>query len=154
MPEDKNASAVRKVKERSAGAVVFHIGADGKREYLLLRYGAGHWGFPKGHVEAGESDLEAAQRETVEETGIDASAQKILPGFEALTDYYFRRGTTIVEKEVRFFLCESATRDVRVSHEHTGYVWLPYEEALAQTSFEGPKRVIRDAHAFLSGEKR
>ena len=32
----------------------------------------GHWGFPKGHQDAGESEKETAIRELKEETGIDA----------------------------------------------------------------------------------
>lgn len=137
-----------KVRERSAGAVVYHQGPQG-REYLLLRYGAGHWGFPKGHVEPGENDVQAAQRELEEETAIPLSEQRLLPGFCERTDYSFRRGRTVVEKEVRFFIIESATRDVLLSHEHTDHVWLPYAPAMERLSFEGPRRVMRLADEFL-----
>lgn len=138
----------RKVKERSAGAVVFSQVAEGP-EYLLLRYGGGNWGFPKGHVEAGETDLVAAQREVAEETGIPIDQQKLLEGFEDDTDYRFRRGSTLVEKDVVFFLIESLQREVKLSHEHSGYAWLPYTQALQRISFEGPKRILQAAHAFL-----
>lgn len=138
----------RKVKERSAGAVVFLPSTAGP-EYLLLRYGGGNWGFPKGHVEAGETDVQAAQREVAEETGIAVSSQKLLPGFEDDTDYRFRRGQTLVEKDVRFFLIESQTRDVTISHEHSGFAWLPYGAALERVSFEGPRRILQAAHAFV-----
>ena len=137
----------RKVKERSAGAVVFSHMPDGP-EYLLLRYGGGNWGFPKGHVEAGETDVQAAQREVAEETGIPVEQQKLLPGFEDDTDYRFRRGSTLVEKDVIFFLLESTQRDVKISHEHSGYAWLPYAQALQRVSFEGPRRILQAAHAF------
>lgn len=138
----------RRVKERSAGAVVFFPTPEGP-EYLLLRYGGGNWGFPKGHVEAGENDVQAAQREVAEETGIPIGAQKLLPGFEDDTDYRFRRGSTLVEKDVRFFLVEAGVRDVKISHEHSGYAWLPYAVALQRVSFEGPRRILQGAHAFL-----
>ena len=141
-------STRRKVRERSAGAVVYVPTPDGP-EYLLLRYGGGNWGFPKGHVEAGESDLQAAQREVAEETGIPVDKQRLLDGFEDDTDYRFRRGRTLVEKDVRFFLVESSTRDVTLSHEHSGYAWLPYPQALERVSFEGPRRILQAAHAFL-----
>lgn len=138
----------KRVKERSAGAVVFVATPEGP-EYLLLRYGGGNWGFPKGHVEAGETDMQAAQREVAEETGIPIDRQRILEGFEDDTDYRFRRGHTLVEKDVRFFLLESATREVKISHEHSGYAWLPYPQALQRVSFEGPRRILQGAHAFL-----
>ena len=138
----------RKVKERSAGAVVFSQATDGV-EYLLLRYGGGNWGFPKGHVEAGETDVIAAQREVAEETGIPIERQSLLDGFSDDTDYRFRRGSTLVEKDVVFFLIESSQREVKLSHEHSGYAWLPYSQALQRVSFEGPRRILQAAHAFL-----
>jgi 8-oxo-dGTP pyrophosphatase MutT (NUDIX family) len=140
----------RRVKERSAGAVVF-AGMPGGPEYLLLRYGAGNWGFPKGHVEPGETDVQAAQREVEEETGIPIAAQRLLPGFEDDTDYRFRRGHVLVEKDVRFFLVETQTREVKISHEHSGFVWLPYPAALDRVSFEGPRRILQAAHSFILG---
>ena len=141
-------SPKKRVKERSAGAVVF-MGTPSGPEYLLLRYGGGNWGFPKGHVEAGESDVQAAQREVEEETGIPVAAQRLLPGFEDDTDYRFRRGHVLVEKDVRFFLIESQTRDVKISHEHSGFAWLPYGPALERVSFEGPRRILQAAHSFV-----
>lgn len=141
-------SPKKRVKERSAGAVVFTHTPAGP-EYLLLRYGGGNWGFPKGHVEAGETDVQAAQREVEEETGIPVAAQKLLPGFEDDTDYRFRRGHVLVEKDVRFFLIDSAVRDVRISHEHSGFAWLPYGPALERVSFEGPRRILQAAHSFI-----
>jgi 8-oxo-dGTP pyrophosphatase MutT (NUDIX family) len=141
-------SPKKRVKERSAGAVVF-MGTPAGPEYLLLRYGGGNWGFPKGHVEAGESDVQAAQREVEEETGIAVAAQRLLPGFEDDTDYRFRRGHVLVEKDVVFFLIESQTRDVKISHEHSGFAWLPYGPALERVSFEGPRRILQAAHSFV-----
>ena len=48
---------------------------------------------------------------------------------------------------------EPTTREVVVSHEHSGYEWLPFPEALARTSFEGPKKVLTDAETFLSSAR-
>lgn len=121
----------------------------GGPDYLLLKYGGGNWGFPKGHVEAGETDVQAAQREVEEETGIPVAAQNLLPGFEDDTDYRFRRGHVLVEKDVRFFLIEAATRAVKLSHEHSDFVWLAYPQAMERVSFEGPRRILQAAHSFI-----
>jgi len=57
-------------EEKSAGAVTFY--KEGSNiEFLLLHYGKGHWGFPKGHIEANESEEQAMLRELEEETGIN-----------------------------------------------------------------------------------
>lgn len=143
---------MHRVRERSAGAVVYVNGPNG-REYLLLRYGAGYWGFPKGHIEVGESEIAAAQREVMEETGIPVAKQRLVEGYREKTDYQFRRGSTLVVKEVRFYLVESATREVALSHEHSAWEWHPYPAALERTSFEGPKRVLEKAEAHLVGLK-
>ena len=55
--------------EKSCGALVFRRASQGL-EVLLLKHRAGHWDFPKGHVEAGESEQETALREVLEESGL------------------------------------------------------------------------------------
>jgi 8-oxo-dGTP pyrophosphatase MutT (NUDIX family) len=48
--------------------------------YLLIQHQKGHWAFPKGHKDSSESDLEAAQRELREETGLTDYQLLTLPG--------------------------------------------------------------------------
>ncbi len=57
--------------EKSCGAIVIE---DGK--VLLVKHNAGHWDFPKGHVEEGETEFETAIREVKEETNIDIKIEK------------------------------------------------------------------------------
>ena len=53
---------------RSAGAVVFRRTGRGARLLVLRAYA--NWDFPKGEIEPGESELDAARREVAEETGL------------------------------------------------------------------------------------
>ena len=56
--------------EKSAGAVLLRRKA-GQIEYFLLNYPSkkgGHWDFPKGHIEKGETEIETVRREVKEET--------------------------------------------------------------------------------------
>lgn len=67
---------VRKELDRttdSAGAIVFRGDT-----VLMIRVGS-RWSFPKGHVEPGETLLQAAARETREETGIEAELLEEYP---------------------------------------------------------------------------
>ncbi|MCX6798480.1 MAG: NUDIX domain-containing protein, partial [Candidatus Diapherotrites archaeon] len=68
--------------ELSIGAVLFK--RDSREPlFLLLHYAAGHWDFPKGHVEKGETERETLLREVREETGlIDV---QLLQGFREST---------------------------------------------------------------------
>jgi 8-oxo-dGTP pyrophosphatase MutT (NUDIX family) len=135
------------LEERSAGAIVVHR-SDSKIEYLILHYPAGHWDFPKGNVEKGESELDAAIREIGEETGL--TDLKFINGFKKMIQYYYRKGDQLVKKTVTFYLAESKTKDVKISFEHQGYVWLPIDEALAKVTYQNARNVLKEAHQFLT----
>ena len=134
-------------RELSAGAVIFRK-ENNKPAYLLVHYGGGHWDFVKGHIEAGETPTQTAKREVFEETQINDL--KIIPKFEERIRYFFRRTDNVVYKEVIFFVAETEQTKVKLSKEHIGYVWLPYEDAMEQLTFENAKRVLRKVHKFLS----
>jgi bis(5'-nucleosidyl)-tetraphosphatase len=131
-------------KESSAGAVIFFQKGK-KREYLLLNYLGGHWGFPKGHIELNENPIKTAIREIKEETGLDV---KIIPGFERKITYSFRRKGEFVIKDVVFYLARAKSQIVRLSKEHKGYVWLPYKDAYNLITYE--KEIIKSAENFLN----
>jgi bis(5'-nucleosidyl)-tetraphosphatase len=139
------------LEKRSAGAIVVHR-SDDKLEYLILHYPAGHWDFPKGNVEKGESELDAAIREIGEETGL--TDLKFINGFEKTIQYYYKKGDQLVKKTVTFYLAESKTKDVKLSYEHQGYVWLPIDEALAKVTYQNARNVLKEAHQFLTQEKQ
>ena len=85
-------SQPRAQRETSAGGVVFRRGPDGQVRFLLIRDSYKNWGFPKGHLEAGEPPAEAARREVTEETGLN---ELVLHGPIKVIDWYFRfRGKT------------------------------------------------------------
>jgi 8-oxo-dGTP pyrophosphatase MutT (NUDIX family) len=133
-------------REISAGVVLFRI--TGQREYLLLDYGA-HWDFPKGHIEKGEEPQITAARELQEETGI-RNAQ-FIPGFKESMRYFYRKGGEGMLKVVIYFLAETPTGNVTLSSEHSGYLWLPYEEALKRLTFRNARDLLSKANAFLEG---
>ena len=130
-------------RERSAGAVVFNPKIE---KYLLLHYPAGHWDFPKGHVDRGEKDVNAAKREIFEETGLEI---EILFGFNEIIKYHFKEQGILIEKKVIYFLGITEKEEIRLSYEHDGYAWLSYEEALDRLTYDSSKKVLMKAHLFL-----
>ncbi len=135
------------IQERSAGAVIFHASPAGRR-YLLLRYPAGHWDFPKGNIEKGESPEQTMVREVREETGLVEIAP--ISGFKKVIEYFYKRSGITVHKAVTFFLAESMADAVVLSFEHRDYVWLPPAEALKVVTYENSVMLIRSAEEFLS----
>ncbi|MFH1420498.1 MAG: NUDIX domain-containing protein [Candidatus Aenigmatarchaeota archaeon] len=134
------------MQERSAGAVVF-CEAGKKRLYLILNYGAGHWDFPKGHVESKESVEETARREILEETGL--KDVKLVPGFEHKISYFFTKNKRRVHKEVVFLLAETKSEKIKLSFEHKGFKWLSYGKASERLTFKNAKDVLEKAEGFL-----
>ncbi len=137
------------IEELSSGAVVFYIEPEKKlRRYLVLNYPAGHWDFPKGAVENRETEEQAAKREILEETGIRVAS--FVPNFQKKIEYHYRRSGGLSHKQVIFFLTKAEKNEVKISFEHSGYEWLPYEQALKRLTFENARNVLREANAFLT----
>lgn len=133
--------------ERSCGVVIFREDAAQGREYLLLHYPTGHWDFAKGHVERDEEDLATALREAREETGL--SNVEIRQDFKHDFEYWYRHHQTPIRKHVTWFLGKVETKDVKLSHEHQGYEWLPYERAVERVTYANAKDLLRRAEEFL-----
>ena len=135
------------IEETSAGIVLFRK-EKSKKLFLLLHYPSGHWDFVKGKMEKGESTHQTAIRETEEETGITDIA--FLENFEEWIEYNFQYQGELVNKKVVFFLAETKTEDVKISHEHQNYAWMDYNTSMEKTTFDNAKTVLTKAQTLLS----
>jgi len=142
--------------EKSAGAVVFRE-HDGQRYYLTVKYRHGHWEFPRGHVEEGESEEQTARREVREETGLtDLSLVKNFR--HEISFWYLARGEemqkriaqkhgVLIFKKVIFFLAQTPDQEIQLSDEHGEHLWLPFDDALAKLTYQNAKNTLTAAHA-------
>ena len=135
------------IEETSAGIILFRK-EDSKILFLLLHYPSGHWDFVKGKMEKGESTHETAIREAKEETGITDIT--FLENFEEWIKYDFQYQGELVHKKVVFFLAETKTEEVMISHEHLDYTWMDYNTSMEKTTFENAKTVLTRAQMLLT----
>ena len=133
------------IEEHSAGGVIFRR-AEGGPLYLVIRDSYRNWGFPKGHVEEGESEADAARREVREETGLDHLVYRA-PALEI--DWFFRFRGRLIHKTCAFFVFESPDGEAAPQAEEgiSACRWLPFEEALRVLSYANAREVLRVAGA-------
>ena len=134
--------------EKSCGAVVFRRHS-GNIEFLLIKNKkGGNWGFPKGHMEVGESEHETAKREVLEETGISIEPME---GFRETSEYY-PHGK--VFKQVVFFVAQMPDDgEVTVQQaEVDRYIWADYGLAMKTFRFNNDRSVLTRAKNWLSGK--
>ena len=130
--------------EVSAGGIVYRRTSDGGPRFLLIRDSYDNWGFPKGHLEDGESPAEAALRETAEETGL---ASLVLQGPIRVIDWHFRFRGRHIHKYCHFFLFESPEGEPRPQADEgiTDCRWRSLEEALETLSYDNARGVLKRA---------
>ena len=129
--------------ERSCGAIVFRL-FGGRLQVLMVRHYAGHWSFPKGHVEGRETDKETAVREVLEETGIKIA---ILSDFIEESTYEPRRG---VKKTVRFFIGDYVGGELLPQQEEVSDAkWMTPEEVLELLTFDRDREIFCSALSHI-----
>jgi bis(5'-nucleosidyl)-tetraphosphatase len=63
--------------------------------------------------------------------------------------YRYRHGRRLVEKEVVLFLGRTYTRQVTISHEHIGFAWRNYQDAMQQLTYRNAKNLLSGARDFM-----
>ncbi|MDP3057131.1 MAG: NUDIX domain-containing protein [bacterium] len=156
------------IREKSAGAIIFRRAGPPKNgearfdssestrarkkiRYLLLHYESGHWDFPRGHIERGETEQETARREIREETGIKKI--NFIPEFRFAISWFYRKKvgkkTLMSNKTAVLFLAETKVHQVKISDEHIGYKWLDFNKAISELTFLKSQKILQKANEFL-----
>lgn len=129
--------------EKTGGAIMFRY-IDGERKYLLLKSKRGHIGFPKGHIEYGETELMNAEREIREETGLK---------FVKYGDFRSEYTYTTLENSIKtgvFFLSEFNEEPVFQEEEVKAHWLVGFDEALRLLNFPEDRELLKEAERYLS----
>lgn len=141
-------------KEITTGIIVFRKTKEGTK-FLVLYHGHRYWNFPKGHIENEEQSLEAAFRETFEETGLKQEELRLVRNFKTYERFTFRRAGQSVYKIVILYLAQTNNPIIKISKEHQGYGWFLYEDAKhILGKHKDSQRVIQQAYDHLTRGSR
>jgi 8-oxo-dGTP pyrophosphatase MutT (NUDIX family) len=109
---------------------------------LIATRGKTRWGLPKGAVSQGETSEQAALREVLEETGLEAEIVKPLDTIE----YFFRAGDTLIRKRVDFYLMRYVSGDLTPQLSEVDDVeWVELSQAIQRASFESERKLLEVA---------
>jgi len=137
---------LRHATATSAGGVVHRLTPDGHQVVVAHRRHPRLWALPKGTPEGGETLEETAERETLEETGLQVVVVAPLRAIR----YQFVRGSTRFDKTVHFFLMRTVGGDVSAHDKEFDEVrWVPIGEALELLTHATERGVVELAAETL-----
>lgn len=112
--------------------------------FLINQYGSTgdtFWTFPKGHPEAGETAIETAQRELLEETGI--ALEHLNPAPTYVQSYSFTHKDVYIEKTVTYYVGFPATLDFKIQEEEIKEAgWFSLTQATEQLTHESTRKIL------------
>lgn len=121
--------------EKSCGAIIFNEG-----KVLVVKQTSGFYGFPKGHVEIGETEKETAIREVKEETGLDI---KIISDKRYTQSYIVKEN---VRKDVVFFIAKlENNNEKRQVEEIEEILWIDINEVENILTYDSLKELWKEA---------
>ncbi|HEX8639260.1 MAG TPA: NUDIX hydrolase [Pyrinomonadaceae bacterium] len=138
------------VEQISAGGAAFRQNGDEFEVAVVAVSPSGRWQLPKGIVDAGETDEQAAVREVREEAGIEC---KILEKIETVEYWYFgnHKGERVrFHKLVHFYLMkyisgDTANHDREVSESR----WVSAVDAIKMLAFKSEKAVVEKGFELI-----
>lgn len=122
-------------KEKCCGCIII----ENNKVLLVYEKNRNFWGFPKGHMEKGENEIETALREVKEEVGLDVEI--IDKEKRYLLNYIIRDE---IDKTTVLYLAIPKNKEIVMQESEIEKVkWCDFEEALKTLTFDNSKEVFK-----------
>jgi len=142
---------MKNIKEKSFGIIPIFKDSRNNLYFCLVQHAQGHWGFPKGHGDNGESGLDTARRELMEETGIKDIS--ILKDGSFNENYIFEKDKIVHDKTVEYFVGFVSNMETNIQEnfkeEISEIKWLSYDEAKNLITFPEARKILDEVVKFL-----
>ncbi len=126
-------SSVNSKKEKSCGCIIIENG-----KVLLIQQTKGHWGFPKGHMEENETEIETAIREVKEETNLDVEIEK---NKRYTIEYVTDKGKN---KQVVLFIAKVLTDKIKEQEDEVKAIkWLSFNDAIQTITYVDMRELLK-----------
>jgi len=138
------------IKDKSVGIIPVRKDVSGF-SFLLIHQVVGHWAFPKGHPNPGETEQETASRELFEETGLPDTTYCILDDFRYVQHYSFDKDGEIIDKEVVFFLglVDNPAEIKILPDEVQNFAWLSFTASIERLTYKDSHDMIVAAYEHI-----
>ncbi|MEN3202127.1 MAG: NUDIX domain-containing protein [Atribacterota bacterium] len=134
---------------RSSGGVVIRKRCSSFEVLLIRKHNSSFWTLPKGHLEEGEREEEAAIREVREETGC---VPRLGPKLGEIA-YTYERNSHLFEEHVTFYLMGVEREGTRTAKEEVAEVqWFPLHEVPSFLFYENERHILSLAQEYLEKE--
>lgn len=142
---------MRSRQELSAGGVVYRR-TESSAQVLICRTSTTHtWVIPKGLVDRGETNEQAAIREVREETGITA---RIVEPLDPPEHYIYTRNGVRIFKTVHYYLMEYVSgTEADHDHEMDDVSWLSFSAAIDMVTYDSARSVLERARRKVTQTK-
>ena len=122
------------VKEKSCGCIII----ENKKVLLIYEKDRNFWGFPKGHVEDGENEIETALREVKEEVGLDVIINEEK---RYVLNYTIKDE---IDKTSVYFIAKPKSIEITMQEDEIEDAkWCNFEEAIQTLTFENSKEMLK-----------
>ena len=142
---------MRVTRDYSYGVVPLYRTERGWQVLVIHQYGSkgdAYWGFPKGHREHGERNVEAAKRELKEETGLSA---RLDTKQTFVQRYIFTHKNTTIHKKVTYYVGYAKDKKLTLqTKELADAKWCTFRSARELLTHEVSKDLLNEVWEYVS----